>query len=346
MNATFASEFWHGASARALAEGLREAHWKVHEVDLSYPFLRASTPILRAAARLLSRESRRAFNREILESAATADGGTFLTVKGCYIAPETIRALKARGALTLLFFPDVGFDHRDLTFEVLQEVDLLFTTKSYHMPFLDRLRGVGRTRFIHHGYSPLAHRPVVDTVREPDYRWDIAYVGNPDAYKAKHLIAVAEAFPKLMMLVVGNGWHRFAAGTPLADRITSRAMTGDFMADVVQHSRINIAIHARPNNTRGWYDRVSTRTFEIPACRAFMLHEDNAEVRTLFEPEQEIGVFLTPEDLCDKIADYLARPARRAEMLARAYDRAVPNYSYYSRAAEIAAAVRECGKAQ
>ena len=32
-----------------------------------------------------------------------------------------------------------------------------------------------------------------------------------------------------------------------------------------------------------WKDLVSTRTFEIPACKGFMLHVDNSEVREFFE---------------------------------------------------------------
>lgn len=120
-------------------------------------------------------------------------------------------------------------------------------------------------------------------------------------------------------------------------------VTGDLMAELIQSSRVNVAIHLGPAPD-GSRDKVSTRTFEIPACKGFMLHEDNAEIRSLFEPGTEIDVFDTPEALYAKVEHYLARPDRRAEMIERAYRRAVPAYSYYERAEELMAIVtRELG---
>lgn len=339
MNAIFAAEFWHGASARGLAQGLREVGWKVHEVDVSYPFVRARTAVLRAASRVLGSQSRRAFNLEILSAAADVEADALVTLKGSYIAPETVRALKARGTATVLYYPDVSFGHPDVSLDVIREVDFLFTTKSYHLAFLNELRGAGRSQFLHHGYSPLVHRPLLPQVSEANYRWDVAYVGNPDASKARLLTQVAASLPDLRMIVAGNGWERFAAGTPLAERITRRAVTGDFMAELVQLSRANIAVNGRPADARGWHDRVSTRTFEIPACKGFMLHEDNDELRTLFQPDLEIGVFASAGELCEKIVGYLAKPEERAGMIERAYRRAVPAYSYSARAAEIDSAL-------
>ncbi len=84
-----------------------------------------------------------------------------------------------------------------------------------------------------------------------------------------------------------------------------------------------------------WADMVSTRTFEIPACRGFMLHVDNEEIREFYKPGVEIDVFASPEELADKIKFYLRRPDLRAKMIERAFQRCVPNYSYIARARYI-----------
>jgi spore maturation protein CgeB len=346
MQAICAGEFWHGASARAVAQGLRELGWCVQEVDYSQYFLRGEALELRAANRLLSSSSRRSFNAAILDTAELLSGGIFITYKGSYVTADTLAALKSQGIRSLLYYPDVKFQHPDVDLKVIESVDYLLTTKSYHLPYLDEIRGPGRSRFLHHGYSPLVHRPHAAQVPDADCRYDIAYVGNPDESKARLLTAVAAAFPKLRMVVAGNGWQRFAAGSALEGRVTKRAIVGDLMAELIQRSRINIAVNGRPPDSRGWYDRVSTRTFEIPACKGFMLHEDNEEVRALYEPKREIDVFESADELCERIAHYLDRPDERAEMVERAYRRAVPAYSYYERAKVIAAAAEEAGPVQ
>src|SRR5262249_17411330 len=100
----------------------------------------------------------------------------------------------------------------------------------------------------------------------------------------------------------------------------------------LQTARINLAFHFGPSGSNGWQDLVSTRTFEIPACKGFMLHIDNKEVRDLFEPGKEIDVFETATELCEKITHYLGNNKLCREMVERSYVRAVPAYSYDARA--------------
>jgi spore maturation protein CgeB len=248
---------------------------------------------------------------------------------------------REKRVVSALFYPDVYLDnpsHR-VDQRLLADVDLLFTTKSFHAEYLDALRGPGRWAFVHHGYSPLVHRPHHSAVGEDEFLYDIAYIGNPDARKLAWLIEIARRFPEKRILVAGDRWRQLASGTPLEGRTAPGRITGDLMAEVVQRSRINLGILAAPDDPRGWRDRVSTRTFEIPACGGFMLHEDNEEVRELFEPDSEFGAFAGLDELCEKIAGYLAEPARRAAIALAGHRRAVPAYSYYERAREISARV-------
>ncbi len=342
-NVLFAGDFWHGGTEEALAEGLRGSGHNVQEVALPNHFLRSPHIALKVASRLLMPFSRRAYNAEILRTAATIGEGLFLLVKGSFVAPETVAELRAMGMRTALYYPDRHFEYPDVDHAVIRDVDLLITTKSFHQDYLDRLRGPGRSFMVHHGYSPIAHRPHWERMNEDDYHYDIAYVGVPDPYKAKWLAGLAGALPHRRILIVGERWSELAPGTPLADCKLMGRVTGELMAELIQRSRVNVAIQLGPGPYE-WRDNVSTRTFEIPAAKGFMLHEDNAEIRTLFEPGTEIDVFDTPEALHAKVEHYLARPDRRAEMIERAYRRAVPAYSYYERARELMAIVtRELG---
>jgi spore maturation protein CgeB len=86
----------------------------------------------------------------------------------------------------------------------------------------------------------------------------------------------------------------------------------------------------------GWQDLVSTRSFELPACKGFMLHVDNFEIRQLYKVGEEIDVFTSAIELSAKIHFYLKNDALRMQMIHKAYSRCVPAYSYDQRALQLA----------
>jgi spore maturation protein CgeB len=107
-------------------------------------------------------------------------------------------------------------------------------------------------------------------------------------------------------------------------------------AQLVSAAKINLAIHMGTADGSGWQDLVSTRSFELPACKGFMLHVDNEEIRQLYDVGQEIDVFSSADDLCEKIRFYLDNDSIRLQMVEKAYHRCVPAYSYDQRARGIA----------
>lgn len=341
LSATVVDSMWHGASGRALAEGWRIHEAETDEVDLDTYFPSAGSLPLRIAGRLTHRFAHSAFNAAVASTVARAGSDVMLTVKGNALTPETLARVRAAGASSVIYYPDYHFDHATLDMAVIEGADLVCTTKSFQMDFLDKLRGKGRSVFIHHGYSPAAHRPRLPDLDEADYRWDICYAGNCDAYKSARLLAVAKAFPQAKIIVAGYGWTQAAQGTALAPFVHGGPITGDRLATLHQLSRINLGIQSGAHARTGWRDLVSTRTFEIPASKGFMLHEDNQELRSLFALPEEVDAFDGTDDLLDKIRFYLGRPDLRRSMIAAAYARAVPAYSYHARARDIAAAVRE-----
>jgi spore maturation protein CgeB len=74
-----------------------------------------------------------------------------------------------------------------------------------------------------------------------------------------------------------------------------------------------------------------------------MLHVDNDEVRTLYEPGREIDVFAGEEQLIERIGHYLANETERAAIAEAGHARCVPAYSLEARAGEIAALLVERG---
>ncbi len=332
--AVIATEFWHGSTGAALAHGLRKCDWQVHEIDARLFFLEPHSTLTKVASRLVRRPSIRSYNAAVLAAVDHVRPQAFLTVKGTWLEADTLRLLAERGVLCLNYYPDLHFEHQGLDRAILPLFDLVLTTKSFQVEYLQRLIGADRVAMLHHGYSDLIHLPRSAGLRERDYFADVTYVGNYSAYKEKWLTSIARRLPQAQLYIIGSRWE-FAHDDRLKRCALGHVLTGDFCSRAIQHSRINVAIHGGPAGPCGWQDLVSTRTFEIPACKGFMLHIDNAEVRCLFKPGREIDVFASEDGLIEKIEYYLPRATLRCDMIERAYRRCVPAYGYDARAEVI-----------
>jgi spore maturation protein CgeB len=335
--AVMATEFWYGSSGRALAEGLRQCGWDLAEVDLVRHLPQSRVYAARIASRVLRKTYESSYNKAILQEAADVDAEIFVAVKGSFLLPETLERLGEAGVKRVLHYPDVHFDHDGFHKDTLIRYDLIVTTKRHQVPFLSELIGTERVMFQHHGFDPLVHRPRHARVDEKDYLCDVGYLGNYSAAKAGWLVALTRAEPKLSIRIVGNDWAK--APAELHPYILGRPLMGDFASRFHEKSRISVAVHWGKVGKEDWEDQVSTRTFQIPACRCFMLHIDNEEVRQLYDVGSEIDVFSTTDEFVQKVRHYLANPALRAAMSERAYARARSEHSYYHRAQALSVAV-------
>src|SRR5665213_280349 len=68
-------------------------------------------------------------------------------------------------------------------------------------------------------------------------------------------------------------------------------------------------------------DLITARTFQIPACGTFMLHERNAEVSQYFEEDREVVFFSTVEEMAAKIVHYLRNREERELIAGAALER-------------------------
>lgn len=341
VRAVMATEFWHGSTGRALAQGLRGQGWSVAELDTLGYHPRASTLPHRAANRLLNPLAMAAYNRDLIALCKQVEAEVMVTVKGSYITGATLTALRDAGIRCVNFYPDFHFDHNGTEVGDFPLYDYFATTKSFQLDALRAILPANSVGLVHHGYAPLVHVPPATPVAEP--LWDVSHIGNPSPYKRDFMVAVAEAFPDLRIAVIGNRWAEHARGTALEPHVVPYPLTGDLFAQAIAQTRINVAMHFGPHGPDGWYDRVSTRTFEIPAMGGFMLHIDNDEVRALYAADIECALFSDPRSLCDAVARYLADDAGRAGIAAAGHARCVPAYSLDTRAAELAALLRRHG---
>jgi spore maturation protein CgeB len=331
-----AGEFWNGSAELGLADGFSKLGWAVQKVDSAryYPDLGAGLGS-RVIRRIIAPLAEQEFRFAIFEACRALEPDVFLSVKGTHITVELLHSIKKIGATAAVFYPDFHFDHRGISLEVFALYDRIITTKTFQVPYLRERFGASKVSYVPHGYLSTVHWPVYRELGESQYTVDLQHAGACSPYKLKWLLRVREHLPETSLRIFGARWVKTAKGSPLAQSVSDCSLYAHAYSAALQTARINIAVHFGPHAS-GWHDYVSTRTFEIPACRGFMLHVDNEEVREFFTPGKEIDVFSTPQELADKIRFYLARPDLRAAMIDKAHARCVPAYSYDARARSIA----------
>lgn len=339
----FAGTFWSGSSEAGLSQGFRDNGWCVQEVERRHFGVQSSGDMLFRVASRLSREMAAGqYRTKILSECKALRPDVFFTVKGANIDAALLREIRALGTTTVMFYPDVDFNHASVSSASLHEYDLFLTTKSFQLDYLTGLLGADRVQYLPHGFSPSVHRPVFVSISPDDFAADVIHAGNHSQYKQDWLARAACDLPDVAFAMIGNNWRENVGEGRLSRCDMPGPKTGVGYAKAIQTARINVAVHMGETSS-GWADLVSTRTFEIPACGGFMLHIDNAEVREFYTPGVEIDVFQSHEELTDKIRFYLSRPSLRAKMIERAYERCVPHYSYNNRARVVADLLKEKG---
>lgn len=329
----FSGEFWRGSSGLGLAQGFRKLGWVVQEIDLSRTFGGlASSIALRVSRRVLAAPLAREFERELRAAITALKPDVFFSIKGTRITSDLLRWIGERGIRRAMFYPDFHFDHSGVSLDDFALYDEIFTSKSFHVEFLEQTVGSSKVHYVPHGYSDDVHWPVLGYVSENSYEADVQHIGAHSSHKQGWIEAVAAGVPDSSVRLVGARWKMAIDGRNRGNIRVADSVYDAAYSRALQSGRINISIMMGPHGS-GWEDKVSTRTFEIAACGAFQLHVDSEELREFFTPGKDLDVFRTPDELCDKVSFYLRRPELRARMIASSHARCVPAHGYASRAA-------------
>lgn len=331
----FASEMTRGWGAYAIAQGLRRLGWDVREADTGRFFPSWRSLPLRAIRRALEPAIARDYNKFVVDQARKLQPAAFVTMKGSYLTAATLKALADEGIPSVNYYPDVCFSHPGVDETSFVHYSHFFTTKSFQVDYLRKRLGAEKVSYLPHGYTPDIHHPPVGDGIAKVYLADIGYIGNHSAAKERWLGAVRRHLPNRSLRICGDRWRENVKDEALRACCVGRTAEGDEYAQAAYTARINLAVHWGVADHTGWQDLTSARTFEIPACKGFMLHIDNEEARSLYRVGEEIDVFKDVDELCDKIEYYLAHDEEREAMIERAYQRCVPAYSYDERARVI-----------
>jgi hypothetical protein len=323
---------WWGSDARATAVALRrrgcllvERHYEDY-----FPNRWRSWP-LKIVRRLLRPAIESEYNQAVREI-LSVDALEFLLVfKGMLLHRSTLQLFQQKRIPTYLLYPDVSFqDHGGNIWDCLPYYDCLFTTKSYHAQDPGVRQRVRQLQVVGHGFDDEVHRVVSVTQKlQATYGCDVSFVGAWSPKKEHLLEALVSGLPDIDLKIWGPSWYR-AAGH-VRRFWQGRGAWGDETAAIYACSRINLGFLSEAGTGTLSGDQTTARTWQIPACGGFMLHEETSELRAAFEPDREVGVFSDASDLVTKVRYWLSNAQLRqvASEAARRRAHAVP-YTYAS----------------
>jgi spore maturation protein CgeB len=318
-------ETWLGSDARAAFSALRRLGNSVKVLDESnYLRLqwqsRASKGIRRVLRPLFVRE----LANDVYRSIAQSKPDCLFVFKGNWVHAKIIRRCRREGIATINYYPDVSFlSHGPYIPQALPLYDHVFNTKSYGVLDMQSNLAVKQVSFLEPGYDPELHRPLTLTKEEEvTYGCEVAFIGTWSPKKEAILGALCQALPHITLRIWGNQWEK-NRNPALRKTIMGYGITGDEYTKAICGSSVCLGLLSEMGKGSSSGDLITARTFQIPACGAFMLHERNSEVLKYFDEGYEAEFFDSPEELVEKTAYYLTYREKRQEIAGNGLQRSL-----------------------
>ncbi len=286
---------------------------------------------MKVLGRLVRGHAVREFNRAVLELAGRFNPELFFVFKGTFLLPNTLKVFKKYGIQTYCFYPDNSFyAHGRLLPRTLPLYDWVFTSKAFGLRDMKEKLGVENASLLYHAYDRDLHRPVELTARdERRYGCDASFIGTWSPKKEKVLTGLVKKRPRLKLKVWGEQWaENVPKSSPLFRFIGGHEVMGEEYVRALQASAVNIAILSERRTGASADDQITSRTFHIPACGAFMVHERTDEVTFVLKEDRQMACYASVDELAAKIDYYLEHKTERQKIARAGYREVVRSHSW------------------
>jgi spore maturation protein CgeB len=330
-------EMWYGSDARAAIMAFIRAGHVVEIVDeLDYiPNAWRSTR-MRIVRKLFRRLIVEELSSEVKRQIRQFQPHALFVFKGAYVDAGLLRMAREYKVASVNYYPDVSVTaHGPFLPKALPLYDHVFTTKSYGPADMWGL-GVIASSFLAPGHDPELHRSLTLSAGDiARYGCDVAFIGTWSPKKERLLASLASECPEIRLRVWGMQWERHRSPS-LGPSIEGRGAVGEEYVRAISGAKICLGLlsEARTGSSSG--DLITARTFQIPACGTFMLHERNTEAAQYFREGEEAGFFAGQAELSEKTRYFLANPSERQRIADAGHARALREYAIDERMRTIA----------
>jgi hypothetical protein len=302
-----------GALERYCADALRSLGHEVSYHDLHDEIIRhcrfRETPILSEVEQAALRGR---FNRRLVGAVQGGRPDLVLVFKGVELAAATLERLRALPGHPLLanWNPDNPFDfptantNRQLIASIPAYDVYFIWDKDLFAPL--REAGARQVAYLPFGYDPAHHHPVALSEGERiDLHGEVCFVGGYTPERAALLSRLSDHKIRLW----GTGWERLPADSPLRGCLRGGWTWGEEMSKAFGAADIVLNVIRAQNGQAH-----NMRTFEAPACGAFMLSTRTRDQLAWLPEGVGAGYYQDAEELAEKVAYYLQHGYERARI--------------------------------
>lgn len=261
-------------------------------------------------------------NRDLLRLAEREAVEAVWADKLLGMQPRTLKRLHAMGIVTVSYMIDNAFGPRRdpgwrLYRKCLRLYDLHVTQREVSLQEY-RVRGARDVMKIQTAYEPTIHFPPPPGWSDKDRDRGVSFVGTPYDDRAQFLTRLWKAAGFPMTVSGGLVWKAAlgAEATQALYRGHGELFRDDYR-EAIWRSRINLSFLTHSNQ-----DEFVHKSFEIAACRGFLLAERSAGHAARFAEDEEAVFFSSFGECVDKIQRYLPDEHARERIAAAGYERA------------------------
>jgi spore maturation protein CgeB len=280
---------------------------------------------------------RRQMNAELIARAEEVKPDvSFFVLFTDEIEPRTIEQVaRCGGAPTINWFADdhwrfENFTRRyapSLTWSVTTDVDSI---EKYHAI---GCRNVIRSQWACNRY---AYSKVADQLDH-----DVTFVGQPHGDRREVIARLERAGHRVECW--GFGWSAGRLDHEQMVRVFSSSrinlnLSNSSDPDMRLRARIYRLVK-RIDEGGARRSQIKGRTFEVPGSGGFLLTDRVPHLEDYFEPDREIGVFESTDDLIERVGWWLEHPEERQAVADAGYRRVLAEHTYDHRFAHIFAAM-------
>ncbi|HAF00057.1 MAG TPA: hypothetical protein DCO68_05560 [Methylophilaceae bacterium] len=265
-------------------------------------------------------------NQDLIDFVEKKQPDIVFIYRGTHILPDTLKRIK-HANLTLIgynnddpfspHYPKWTWRH---FIKGIPEYDLILSYRHHNVDeFLNA--GAKRVELLRSWFVPEYNYPTtLNNEEKYKFECEVVFVGHyePDD-RLNYLEEIEKAGFKLRIFGPGYDWDPvLAKSKQLSRHVPVKLMFGSDYNLALNGAKIALCFLSKLNR-----DTYTRRCFEIPATNTLLLAEYTPDLASMFKEGAEADFFRTPNELVEKIRNYLQNDSLRERVASAGYKRVI-----------------------